>query len=381
MDTPWDFWWNNITGPHVLVTSVANALLENMMVALKVPADLPWRHSMRGAIRSLFQDRIDSSEVVIEAIDIVDDNSDNVEPGRFILNRYASSSVGRGYREKSKVTIQEYISAKEVIKNRIIWVKGLAGGTAEKWIKFCRGFVHASVEKGLFVLEIHGKIKISGARMLKCIDFSDYVSNYDVQLFNGFVLDGLEEYSDTAWKKYISTLAALVCDTDAEISERLIGIVDFRTQSVLDGIKEIMEMPDFSRRGGESDSNHVLWHFRNDNMTELQRRVWSSQVQVLFPIIELERVQIIERWSRHIQEALDNNSVTQYGELLSNAEDVELGSLCYMMKHRGNNGFYMLYIPDEDARQRIIFLHDCRNQLAHAICCTANQVAELLRQV
>ena len=62
-------------------------------------------------------------------------------------------------------------------------------------------------------------------------------------------------------------------------------------------------------------------------------------------------------------------------------EDVELGSLCYMMNHRGNNGSYMLYTPDEDARQRIVFLHDCRNQLAHVICCTANQVAELLRSV
>ena len=42
-----EFWWNNITGAHVVVSKVADALLENKMVILKVPSDLPWRHSMR----------------------------------------------------------------------------------------------------------------------------------------------------------------------------------------------------------------------------------------------------------------------------------------------------------------------------------------------
>lgn len=99
METPWEeFWWNNITGPHVVVTNVATALLENKMVVLKVPSDLPWRHSMRGAIHTAFQERTDSSEIVIEPIDIIDDNPENIEPGRFILNRFASSLVSRGYR-------------------------------------------------------------------------------------------------------------------------------------------------------------------------------------------------------------------------------------------------------------------------------------------
>ena len=371
MATPWEeFWWNNIT-------SVADTLLENKMVVLKVPADLPWRHSMRGAIHTAFQGRSASSDVVIETIDIVDDNPKDTEPGRFILDRYASLSISRGYREKSRITVQEYILAKEVIKNRIIWVKGLADKTAEKWMKFCRGFSQCSAETGLFVLEIHGKISVLETRLLKCIDFGNYVSSYDVQLFNSFILDRREEYSET-WKRYISTSAALVCDSDAEISEMLLRTVDFKTQSVLDGIKEIADMPEFLRRGGESDSNHVLWHYRNMDTAELLHRVWCSQVQVLFPIIELERVQIIEKWKQPIQEALNDNSITQYGELLRDAIDVELGTLCFMMKHRVNSGLYMLYIPDEEERERIDFLHDCRNQLAHAVCCTTIQIVKLL---
>ena len=58
--------------------------------------------------------------------------------------------------------------------------------------------------------------------------------------------------------------------------------------------------------------------------------------------------------------------------------DVELGSLCYMMKQKSNMGIYMLYIPDEDEREWISFLHECRNQLAHASCCSTEQVVRLI---
>lgn len=134
-DFSWsEFWWKNITGPRVVVTKVSEALLDNHMVILSVPADIPWRHAMRGTIQTAFRDRLDISDIVIEPIDVVDDNPDNINPGRFILSRFASSTISRGYREKSKVSIQDYITAKNVIKNRIVWVKGLKGVAANQWI-------------------------------------------------------------------------------------------------------------------------------------------------------------------------------------------------------------------------------------------------------
>ena len=372
-----EFWWNNITGPHVVVNKVSEALLDNHMVALSVPTDLPWRHAMRGAIQTAFRDRLDISDIVIEPIDVVDDNPDNIEPGRFILSRFASSTISRGYREKSKASIQEYITAKNVIKNRIVWVKGLRGTTANQWIKFCRGFDHRQVQDGLFVLEVQGEIHQADVRPLELIDFGDYVSNYDVQLFNSFVLDDQDRYSDV-WKKYIASVAALICDTDAEVSAELLETMDFQRQSAIDGIKTIADSPEYARRGTDESSNHVLWYCRDDQTAELEHRLWSAQVQVLFPIIEMERVSLIEKWHDIIQDALDNNYITQYNEQLMDAIDVELGSLCYMMKHRTDTGLYMLYIPDEEERDWISFLHDCRNQLAHASCCTTNQVVRLL---
>lgn len=79
------------------------------------------------------------------------------------------------------------------------------------------------------------------------------------------------------------------------------------------------------------------------------------------------------------QNTLDIYCISQFGVELTDYIDVEFGTLCYMMKHRDDQtGNYLLYISDEKLRERINFLHDCRNNLAHATECTVEQVCGLL---
>ncbi len=378
METRWEeFWWNHITGPNVVVSSVVSALLDGKMVVLKVPSDLPWRHSMRSAVHTAFSERSDCSDVVIELIDLRNENARQMQPGRFILDRFATPTISRGYREKSKVTVQDYISAKDIIKNRIVWIKGIDPDVAGEWIRFCRGFSQRSAAQGLFVLEVNENTSVTETNLLRVINFSDCVSNYDVQLFNSFVLGNQKQYSD-GWKKYIAVCTAAICGVDAEISQTMLQSLDFRVESPLEGIRQIDQMPDFMRRG-ENGSNHVLWHYRNGDMALLEHRLWSAQVQVLFPMIELERVELIGRYERQIREVLASGGITQYNQILQEPMDVELGTLSYWMGAKMEDGFYTLYIPSEEDRKRIRFLHTCRNQLAHASCCTPEQVEQLLK--
>ncbi len=386
INVPWEeFWWNNITGAHIVVEKVVNALLEDKMVILKIPSDLPWRYSMRISINTAFKERTDSRGVVIESIDVVDDNQEDLEPGRFLLQRYASSAISKGYRERSKVSIQEYIAQKNVIKNRILWIKGLGGETANKWIKFCKGFTPKTASEGLFVLEVRGKVNSLESKFIEYIDFSECVNNYDVQLLNSFILDEDEEiaYGSDKWKKYISTTVATVCDVDAEVSERLLHEVDFRKESAIDGIARIAEMKEFVRRGEESGSNHVLWLYRNNEHSKLEHRIWVAQVQILFPIIEMERIELIKKYRNEINQALMDNHITQYGKQVTDSMEVELGTLCYMMSYKQERepNYYMLYIPDEADRNRIRFLHECRNAIAHISICNPEQVRKLLDKI
>ena len=79
-----DFWWNNITGPRKAGDGVAEALLSNSTVILMVPADLPWRRPMRSAIEEQIRNN--------------------------------------------------------VLKDTIIWIKGVDKAQTSKWLKFCQGY-------------------------------------------------------------------------------------------------------------------------------------------------------------------------------------------------------------------------------------------------
>lgn len=367
-----EFWWTNITGSNYVVSQVVQTLLDNSTVIIEVPSDLPWRREMRSAIETSFRGQSASSDTIIEVIDAVDDCTSGRAPGKYLLEQYGQSrEVRNGYRERSGKSIQEYLKEKAVLKNRIIWVKGLTGKQAEAWVKFCKEFGPESPEKGLFVLEIHGAYSKAENRTIRTIRFLNFVTSYDVQLFNSFILDGKKGLS-AEWKKYISTAAASLCDTDAEISEMLLQVDNLKSASLLDEIDRIAAYPHNSARGGDSDSTHVLAYSRNGNRSELEHRLWKAQIQALFPIIELERISLIENYRESLKEALSSHYVEQYKAQVVDPTDVELGTFCYLL----TVGYIDIY--DSSIRDRIFFLHECRNLLAHAHCCRGEQVIQLL---
>lgn len=369
-----DFWWNNITGAYFVVTQITDVLLNNATAIIDVPSDLPWRKQMRSAVESGFRNKTTSPEVIIEIIDAADDCSYDIMPGKFLLQQYGQSrEICNGYRDRSKRTIQEYLKEKSVLKNRIVWVKGLSGKQADEWLKFCKDYYSESSETGLFVLEIHEPYTRIEYKKLTYIKFHDFVTSYDVQLFNSFILDESDGLNSN-WKRYISTAAASLCSIDAEISELILRTKDLKKTSMLSVIEEIADYPQYRLRGGDELSTHVLAYQRKGELTELEHRLWKAQIQTLFPLIEMERVKMINSFKTELKKALENNHIEQYEEQLKEPVEIELGTLCYMLSAG------LIHVENRDVRDRIYFLHICRNLLAHAHCCNTEQVSRLLDQ-
>lgn len=365
-----EFWWANITGAHLVISKIVEALTENCTVIIDIPVDLPWRHQMRSSAEDEFRKLSGISDTIIEVVDATDDVPVDVAPGRFLLDRFAQNKeVRNGYRERSQRSIQEYIIENTVLKNRIIWVKGMLNSQVSDWLSFCRDYNSNNEENGLFVLEIQGGVhkqdnNMRSIRLLECI------SNYDVQLFSSFIVEEKSALSNV-WRRYLSTATAIICDIDAEIASHLLEIIDPKKQSPLDIIMEMASWQEYSVRGADDESNHIFMHCRNNNKKELEQRLWKAQVQVLFPLIEMERIKIIESYYRELQTTIEQKHIEQYGEKITKPIQLELGTLCFLMNR-------YLCIRDKDARERISFLHKCRNHLAHAHCCSTSEVCELL---
>ncbi|MBR3763187.1 MAG: hypothetical protein IKK57_01375 [Clostridia bacterium] len=371
------FWWTSITGAKTVISEVASALLDHRMVVLQIPADLPWRQQMRSCVFDAYYQQSANISSTTIYIDAADDNPEGLEPGKLILERLCTSAADRsGYRERSKTTIQEYLVQKGLLSNAIVWVKGLTGAAIDQWLKFLRGFSKGSA---LFVLECQGGGRIADSKAIHLVRYEDCITSYDLQLFNSFCLDNLTATYSGVWKQYIATAAALVCESDAEVSELLLRIINFQEQEIPEGLAIIANLPEYSRRGAAPDSAHVLGLYRQQQSDAIRHRIWSAQVQVLFPIIELERVNIIRRYEEDLQLALMRNEITQYGARVTDPMEIELGTLSYLIsaREKGSDN-YILYIPDEELRNRIRFLRECRNRLAHVNCCTPQQIAVLL---
>ena len=137
--------------------------------------------------------------------------------------------------------------------------------------------------------------------------------------------------------------------------------------------------------------SHPFTLLRQKQYSVLQKKVWEAQLRTIYPLVEMERVAFIRANENEVLHAIcsefvdyygNKRHVRQFGEILKNPYDAEIGTL-YGMNHmrRAEDPYrYVLYIPDEENRKRLTLLHEIRNAIAHMTTCTVEQVAAFLNQ-
>lgn len=372
MDIEWaDYWWNRITGPQGVVEAVADSLSDGHSVSLRIPGDLPWRHEMRAAIRDSLQASYGLADVSFEILDGDELPSPLGDPGLYLLKRFALKTDQRLYRPHPGKTVQSFLIERKALRNRIVWLKGLQKDEGEAWLTFCSHYHSSSVEDGLFIIETNDDRNGSGGSGVRTIALADHVSVFDAQLLNSIMVSDEMPKTPDSVKRYYTALATHLCGTDVEVSGVLITQPDYIGSDPIGLIGRIAQMEEFSRRGSQSCS-HVLGLFRGGNLEGIKHRIWEAQIETLFPLIESERLSIIEDLEEDIWDLVNSSGIEQFGEQVVNPNDVELGTLSYLMATR------KLYVPNAAMRDRIRLLRDCRNTIAHRDCCSTEQVALLL---
>lgn len=369
-------WWQEITGPKTFVSNVTERLLEASVI-VKVPDDLPWRHEMRQEIQSELREQYDYAEISIIPIDAEEDVEENTEIDAFILERFALGDVARQYRKKSGKSITQYIVQKNVLQNDVLWVKGITEKMIKPWMDFLLAFNACCPKNGRIVLEIRDSIQYVKQNTIEEIDYSSYISDNNLQLFNSILLDRMPTISEV-WKRYLSALAACLCETDAEIAEYFLNEYAQQTADPIRVLEAIAQDPDYSRRGAADGSSHILSLVRHKCTSQIERRIWKAQLQVLFPVVEAERINLIERIKHDLTAMISVREIRQYGESIVNPYDFEWGTLFYAMKLTNINEEYYLKSLSKTEREEIRRFRDYRNNLAHGDCCTVTQVSEIL---
>lgn len=372
-----DFWWKDIAGPQNFVKRVTEILTEQHIPLLSVPADIPWRHSMRNAVVERlveFDPDLSLNVFIIDASDECPENS----IGEFLLQKFADKDVADAYRPRSGKTVQAYLSAHKVLANKIIWVKGLEPSHLEAWMDFCRHFKPCSPEAGTFIIESRDLVPAHLPKIFQYVEFVQLVSHYDATLFNSLLMSEKEPALTNLRQGYISVAAAHLCEFDAELSAALLQDERWFQEAPQRMLQELAGEEPFSRRGERSGSRHILSLLRANRMAEVMQRLWTAQLQVLFPILELQRLWIIEQLRPQLENIVQRKHIEQFKQKISSPDELELGTLVHLMDKR-DDGTRWLDIPDGRLRNAIVKLRNCRNILAHRHqCCSPEDVDFIL---
>lgn len=382
-----EFWWTAITGPRNLCDTVSSALHHKSSVCLLVPDDLPWCDKMRACIETGMHQLPDMESFYVEFIDVEDVCLDVTDVGRYLLERYAHPEIAAGYRGREKM--QKYILDKRVLDHRVLWIKGMNAEQEKRWLQFCRDYTPVKDADGRFVLEAKWTDKEYERRNLAVIRYSDMIQRYDLTLFNSIYLNREKGAYSPIWQQYAAVLCSLLCNKDAETSQAFMEQCNFAVEEPIVGMQIIAKDGMYLHRG-ESNDQHILSLVRNHNTAAIDTQIWKAQLQVLFPMLEIERVSFVDKYREQIREALSelyydfktgrSQQIYQFGDVISDPDDAELGTLYRMtkLKRYVDTSQYLLYIPDEKSRARIELLHDLRNSLAHGVCCEIEKVAEFI---
>ncbi|MBQ3402719.1 MAG: hypothetical protein IJG65_05030 [Synergistaceae bacterium] len=368
---PENFWWKNITGPSAMISAASNALSEGYSIILGVPGFTSWPEKMREFLR----EEISAGGAYITIIDAGLECPEKA--GDYLIRRFDTE---RRYRSRLS-SVQEYFMSTGLLGGHVFWLHSFRDKEqASDWVDFCSKYPSDSLSTGLFIIDTESA-GLQPSSRVRSVNYSDYVERYDTQIFASFLLDvegyGRPHYTRD-WKEYVSVLSAMLCGSDAETAGALIGSTDFMLDDPYDALRTLAQ--DLPYRGKET--GHILRLVRDYDDAAVKNRIWTAQVQVFFPMIELERVRII-RGTEGLSEKL--NTALMYknangspmrqsdGTIVLSSEELDTGGLCYLLC--GN----MIHPADNELNEYVSLLRKFRNSLAHMKPCNVDDVREFLR--
>lgn len=361
--TPDAAWWEYVTGPSRFVAEAASVLHRGKSVFFS--ARIPFCKTFFKRVADTL--RVTDNALLFDIDDVIDTNED---PGQYLIKRFNLSDKYRSHESPS-----ECLKRSGKLNNRLLPVVTDRDGVSG-WIDFIRSYMSnkpTSLREGLFLLKTDDGVSATNIKCLRVLDYHKFVSEYDALLFAGLIPD--KSALSVNENRYMSALSVSLFGKNAE------GIADFIDKYKIDS-PPLEALPE----GTFSDD-------------ELTYKIWSAQVQELFPLIMRETHEFIKTWRVPIDEAFENIREERdypgspfYQGLLNTGKEpidspdaLELATIMYLMrtKRRNKSGHetheFLLYIPDESARERIRLLYDTRNIIAHGKVCSEGDVVRLLQ--
>lgn len=335
------FWWESVTGPATVVGNIVALLGEAHCVALRRPCHMPWEDRFRDAVIEKLRRQQSTRGLLIEV----------VEDGRLtspedVLPSYALDGEALSWRPHRE-SLAAFLSRTRALQGLLIWVRNLDADSARKWAEVCSNIKQASAADGVILLECPD-MHFAGVSEVR---YASLVSEYASRLLCSTIADStLPPSSTDARKDYTAALLSRLCEGDVELAVSLSEVYRPGYDEPLDVMVRLNEGMD--KQGMDKPSEKWYMH------------IWEAQLECLFPILESERLRIVDRHADQLDVLCAEGLTDALDEPIGSRYDIEIGTL-YWLSHDGCPNIMRLRNCDENEQARIGILRDCRNSLAH----------------
>jgi hypothetical protein len=341
------FWWEEVPGPRRVRAEICEALKLAKSVVL-TGTMIPWSKELRSLISKEFQDELDIYT------DEISSSESTKDPASYLLNKFGHSEDANNYREGVDPPLPEYLRKIKAIERKLIYVSGKSEDEFASWGAFLNRYKPKNPEDGIFLVETSvpvDEIAVSGKMVV--VDTTSKFSFYDVLSFSIYLASRLD-YSEL-WKHYAAWAAALVYEKDIE--------------SIADVFANVLP-------GVSPENIHAVILQRTADRQHFKQSIWKTQLQILFPLIESLRTNIVSRYYQPIKDVLVSGKHDYYGRRILDPFDSELGFLTYLGSLNNNANDHLF---PYDIYQEICFLHECRNKLAHLEFCDIPAINQIIK--
>ena len=335
-------WWRQITGARKFLDKSANALANGKSVVICLSKSTPWLEIMREILHEFLNKKFGG----IKAVREVNSADISLEPAIFVFENFCSDDIKSEFIPFGQNAHVKFLAERDdiTLNDICLWIRDTSTAQAEIWYNFIADY-HKFLRgrsKGIFLLETGDDFSLTGRNNVEIFYCADEISDYDCFAFNIFIAAEFAK-GDKFLKRYLAELVSNTTGLDVELGANCI-------------------------KSGSDFLKNPKKFLKHKSSEEIDREIWTTQIKLIFPLLELFRRDFVKKYQPLIEKLLpfEMNS----GKKILSPDETELGDLYSILG--GQN------LPQNDWEQLKIY-RDARNKLAHLSTLSLDEIQSIFK--
>lgn len=306
-----EMWWTGVIGASEYMNCITQSLEKKNSILMFVPQRIPWHSNFIEHIKNMNPNRNTMSFNLVDCSTVKSDNL-----GMLLLEKFGSNEQMENFKERKPIL--SYLIDNHILKNRTVWLYNVPERFENKWINFIFEYKRKVFNSSsILCMEIGSMNRLSvNSPYIDVISWESHIFNYDVLMFAMHRVRNINE--PECIKMYVSQIASGISSLDIELCDAL--------------IENYYRLIRYPERTVQSVCNEI---YTNDKakIFQMTKReftyiLWSAQEQVLFPIIEKQRLDFIKKYYHVVSANFQKAKVKEVQSIdLDTPMDMELGTL------------------------------------------------------